>query len=250
MMDFSNGRLAEPFRQQISKLKPGLFRDKAVHIAQLVADGQSPPTGVIPRWAGLLLLTVDTQKDSFWYVLRALGHACRSKLIRYGEVRTFDELVALADARFPIEGLDNTYLHAARAFIDSGGTQDMDADSSRTDQVYRIRIELGSCKFLGQMRLGSGAVFEFELGAGIFIERLVLSFPMAVGDSKMRQTSSFVFIPWKGGQSGCDTVVSVVFVSTDVVSVAEHAYGPCHPVVQHLIVQHDAGVPCRSEHVR
>jgi phage terminase large subunit GpA-like protein len=139
LMDFSNGRLAEPFKDQVSRVKPGVFEAKRDAMRSHVRMGTAPPAGVVPAWAGIVVITADTQKDHFFTVARAWGRGRRSKLLRYGRVETFEDLTALLDAWWPLESDFDLSIQGTRLLIDSGGTRDASTDDgSRTDQVYRF----------------------------------------------------------------------------------------------------------------
>jgi phage terminase large subunit GpA-like protein len=87
LMDFANSRLAEPFEEQASSTKPGLFEDRA--------KLAGPPLKC-PDWTQAVLMSADVQKDHLWYVIRAWGAGARSQLLRYGIASSFEELRTLA----------------------------------------------------------------------------------------------------------------------------------------------------------
>jgi phage terminase large subunit GpA-like protein len=92
---------------------------------------------LLPKWAGRLVMTVDTQKDHFYFVVRCFGAGGRSRRIHHGKASSFEELTALADESFyPYE--DNVFapMRVFMTGIDSAGGK-MGLDHSRTDQVYR-----------------------------------------------------------------------------------------------------------------
>lgn len=131
MMDWRNSRLGEPYEVRTGGVKSDAFDS-------LVAAGHRP--GVVPIWATALLMTADTQKDHFWYIIRAWGVA-RSRLIAHGRCDTFDQLRALAFAtRYPSEDKSAGSMTCAMIGIDSGGGGDIDADMSRTHQVYQFAL--------------------------------------------------------------------------------------------------------------
>jgi len=82
-LNFRNSRLAEPFEEVTATSRPSMFREKAL---------QSESANQRPEWAVTVLCHADVQKDHLWFVIRAWGFGFRSHLIRYGQVRNFDEL--------------------------------------------------------------------------------------------------------------------------------------------------------------
>ena len=71
-------------------------RRKAIH-----------PAGRIPAWATAIVASADTQKDHYWYMVRAWGPGYRSRLVDFGRVETLDDLRrATLEARWPVEGTD------------------------------------------------------------------------------------------------------------------------------------------------
>lgn len=82
MMDFRNSRLAEPFEERASATDVSIIRKKIP---------LSGPPMMVPKWAMLLLGTIDTQSDHLWFTIRAWGAGRRSALIRYGPALSLDE---------------------------------------------------------------------------------------------------------------------------------------------------------------
>lgn len=133
---FYNSKLGEVFRQQVAGAQPSTFAIKS---------RPDPETGFVPikrgtvaPWASRLLMTVDTQKDHFYAVIRAWGHRYRSHRVWHAKVSTFEEIAhVFFNAWFPYQ--DNVYpaLRCHMLGIDSGGGK-MGNDASRTDEVYRF----------------------------------------------------------------------------------------------------------------
>lgn len=94
LMEFVNQTLGQIFEQQIERPKAGLFQEKAA------AGG---PEGKLPTWTKMVLMTVDVQKDHFWYVIRAWGVGYRSRRIEHGRVLSLGEIERLATAVWPGE---------------------------------------------------------------------------------------------------------------------------------------------------
>jgi phage terminase large subunit GpA-like protein len=135
-----NELFAEVYRQSDGKdLVTNVFQRKCR--ADPLVGFVPPKAKMLPPWTARLVLSVDTQKDYFWFVLRAYGAGGRSRRIHHGKAFSFDELTMLADQSFwPYEG---DVLPARRVDfigIDSGGgtkTRKAGVDGSRTDEVYR-----------------------------------------------------------------------------------------------------------------
>jgi phage terminase large subunit GpA-like protein len=129
LMAFTNSWLGEPFRQQIVHAKVSVFEQKAK------SEHAAPPRRV-PDWAKALFATADTQKDHFYFVVRAWGVGYRSQRIDHGLVTSFEELrQRTLDARFPWDGPNRNPVHPQLLGIDSGGT------GNRTHEVYRFALE-------------------------------------------------------------------------------------------------------------
>ena len=121
LMDFYNSRLGEPFKHTVVTTPVGTFSAKA--LASPIRPGTVPP------WATLLLATADTQKDHFYYIIRAWGPRLRSCRVVHGTAATFDELRRLTlDSVFEVAGGEGRTMQPFRLGIDTGGT--------RTNDVY------------------------------------------------------------------------------------------------------------------
>jgi phage terminase large subunit GpA-like protein len=104
----------------VSKLTPSEIRDKS---ALSTAVG-----GIVPAWAVALIISVDTQKDHFWYVVRAWGTNWRSQLVRQERAGTFTELYNLFSTPFATDNGGQVLPQVM--VIDTGGT------GNRTQEVY------------------------------------------------------------------------------------------------------------------
>lgn len=142
LMEFFTQSLGEPFEEQIAALKFETFEKKRQR-------GHKPR--VIPSWGAVLLTSVDTQKEHFYWVTRAWGvhvipgglkRVPRSRLVDRGLASSFEELRLLTlDASYPIEGQEGEVLQPRVMAIDArGGTAAASegTDSSRTDEVFRF----------------------------------------------------------------------------------------------------------------
>jgi len=84
-----------------------------------------------------LLLTVDTQKDHFWYVLRAHGYGMEKEnwLVSCGQLETFAAIEHMMLEREFLDKEGNPHRVAA-VMIDTGGTSIEGQEQTRTYQVY------------------------------------------------------------------------------------------------------------------
>lgn len=126
-MEFWNQELGEPFLDTIATVGPENLVLKA---------DRGYKRGLVPKWAARLMLTCDTQRDHFYWLLRAWGKN-RSRMIDFGTARTFEDLDAIRTSRFKIDGYESEEMGVALTLIDSGGGAKTETDGSRTDQVYK-----------------------------------------------------------------------------------------------------------------
>jgi len=133
MMDFRNSRLAEPFEEQTSKISVNNLESKIE-----AAQSNNWRGGVAPKWTGVVILTVDTQKDHFWAVARAWGHGFRSRLLLFERLESFDQIESLLRASIPVDGGGS--IPPQICLIDSGGTADPETGASRTAAVYQFSL--------------------------------------------------------------------------------------------------------------
>lgn len=126
--NFYNSWLGEIFAQLITKTDAGAIQAKRVETAKRL---------IVPKWAVALFATADTQKDHFYWVIRAWGYGERSQLIHHGVCKTFDELyqVALCST---FQGESGAQWHSAVLLIDSGGNATDASDTTRTQEVYQF----------------------------------------------------------------------------------------------------------------
>jgi hypothetical protein len=94
-MTFRNNTLAEPFEEITATSRPSIFREKAE---------QSEGANQRPKWAVTVICTVDVQKESLWFAMRAWGYGFRSHLIRCGQLRDFSDLFAEANKPYVFIG--------------------------------------------------------------------------------------------------------------------------------------------------
>jgi phage terminase large subunit GpA-like protein len=134
-MDFHTQTLGAPFELQVARTDADFYAEKSRRSPLL--------EGLLPAWTAKVLITIDTQHDHFWVVVRAWGPELRSARIWHGRVETFEELdricfgQAWPFAPDPATG-QPPYdpLVAELVLIDSGGTRLEGDRASRTMQVY------------------------------------------------------------------------------------------------------------------
>jgi len=97
---------------------------------------QTPPL-IIPSWAIALTAGVDTQKYSFWFVVRAWAEDLTSSLVQYGQLHSWADVEALIwRTEFKVENSERT-MAIWRSGIDTGGGETDDDEISRTEEVYQ-----------------------------------------------------------------------------------------------------------------
>lgn len=137
LQDCKNKHHARPFLSEQETVAKGLLRSKCKPNEE---KGWVPgKKGHVPAWGARLIMTIDTQKDKFYWVIRAWGARLRSRLVAYGEVRTFAELEELIYRTYwPNEDPRLPSKRVAFCGIDSGGGIDRaNEDANRTEQVYQ-----------------------------------------------------------------------------------------------------------------
>lgn len=140
-MNFRNSWLAEPFESISATSRPTVIREKA---PLSESANQRPP------WAVSVVTTADVQKDSFWFVTRAWGYGFKSHLLRYGQVRTFDELYTEAFAKpYAFAGVDRLGVSDLLAIDGKYRTNEVFAFARR--DLARILITQGNPQPTGPM---------------------------------------------------------------------------------------------------
>ena len=96
------------------------------------------PAGVVPVEAVALTTGIDSQKDGFWFVVRAWAEDLTSWLIQYGYLVTFADVETLLfQTRYPIHGRRDETMGIWRAGIDTGGGATEDSVWTRTEEIYQ-----------------------------------------------------------------------------------------------------------------
>lgn len=140
-MTFRNSTLAEPYEEVTATSRPSAFREKAA-----LAESANQR----PEWANTVICTADVQKDSLWFVIRAWGYGFKSHLVRYGQVRNFDELYAEAFTKpYAFSGVDRLGVCEMLAIDGKYRTNEV-FEFSRRDPS-RILITQGNPQPIGPM---------------------------------------------------------------------------------------------------
>ena len=127
LQNFYNDSLGLPLKDATELLRSALFRMRAVHAP-----------GIVPDWATHVIATADTQKDHFYYVVRAWGPGDKSMLLTYGIAKTEDELLEeTLGRRFPVADSPVQPVGPSILLIDSGGGMET-PDGSTTHRVYKL----------------------------------------------------------------------------------------------------------------
>ena len=135
LQEFINQRWVRSTKTRSTRLPSGDY-----HAAKI--NTYAP--GVAPNWTSTIIATADSQKDHFWYTVRAWGRDGRSRLLSHGRANSFEDLRAhTLDAWFDVEGYESVggfRLKTSYLFIDSGGglAGAGDGEASITDKVYKF----------------------------------------------------------------------------------------------------------------
>lgn len=126
LQGFINGSLAEPWKNVISSVAE-------LEILKAKAEDLDPYT--VPEEALCLVAFIDTQKNGFFYIVRAFSKDFTSWLIEYGQVSSYDELEELLFERvYPIRGT-SSFMNIWRAGIDVMGGIHVGESFTSTDQA-------------------------------------------------------------------------------------------------------------------
>lgn len=108
----------------------------AVTEAALLRFRSDLPRNLVPPDTARLVLMADTQQDSFYYQVWALGYAptISMQMIRHGQVMRFEDLEGLLLADW--HDHEGRLYRMAGGLIDSGGTRRGYQKHSRTMEVY------------------------------------------------------------------------------------------------------------------
>ena len=130
---FLNNYLALPYEDSERSVSESIFAERA----------DAAPYEV-PEWTTAITAGADTQKDYWWYVVRAWGPTedgrLRSKLLDFGKALSVADLRAKTiDAQFPVEGRPGYVLSPRVLLVDSGGGVE-NLDGTTRDTVYKMAL--------------------------------------------------------------------------------------------------------------
>jgi phage terminase large subunit GpA-like protein len=125
LRDFKNGYAAEPWKDHF--------------VTQAASDILAARTTIepltVPPEAVALTLSIDNQKESKWFAVRAWARDMTSWLVHFGQIFTFDELTDfIRDTTYPVEGSAEVKTWW-RIGIDTGGGKKYE-DMSMTEECY------------------------------------------------------------------------------------------------------------------
>jgi phage terminase large subunit GpA-like protein len=165
-MNFRNSWLAEPDEQVQTKVRPSAVRDK-IKLA--------PAPLIVPRWTGALFATADTQKDHFYFTIRAWGYNYRSQLVHYGQAQTFKELAMIClESVFRSEA--GVEVRPQGLLIDSGGNRTNEVYEFAATDVGRIFPTKGASTSMGKPhrlnRVGNAGMMLYMLDTGFYKDML------------------------------------------------------------------------------
>ncbi len=136
LIDFYNGWLGEPFKDLQQRVELSVIERKCLPNPE---TGFRPhPARLLPAWVGRLVMSIDTQKDHFYWLVRGWGAGRRSIRVDHGIAHSFDALEAISDGtryRYVDDAMPARGVYCCG--IDTGGGMDGKdpADASRTEQV-------------------------------------------------------------------------------------------------------------------
>lgn len=138
LMNFVNSWLGEPWKSKAAEVKS----------AQVMAKKTDVPAGIVPK--GMVLLTggVDCQKGYFYWVIRAWGPGARSQKIANGTAMTFDDVRAVMDTFWPVQG-SGEKLQVVLYAVDSGYNTDAVYDFCYTNYPVTIPVKGASHPLTG-----------------------------------------------------------------------------------------------------
>lgn len=132
MYSFRTETLGEPFEQATVRIPTGQYAEKCERAAL--------EEGVVPWWTSKLLMTVDTQHDHFWGVVRAWGPGMISARVWHGRIEAFAAIDDMLMRQWANERTDRRPSQIDLCLIDSGGTRLEGDAASRTMEVYRWAV--------------------------------------------------------------------------------------------------------------
>ena len=122
LMNFVNGWLAEPFREEVSANKVTNFARATTQYAKFQ----------VPKWGRIITVGADVQKDCLYYCIRVWGARGYSSLMAEGSCLNFEEFERILYSNFICPDTGQVFNGVNLCAIDSG---------YRTDEVYDFCAE-------------------------------------------------------------------------------------------------------------
>lgn len=132
---FDNSHASKPYKVITLKTPEDMIRAMILH---------DRSAREVPAEAVALTMGVDSQKVSYFFVVRAWAKSGESWLVDYGELANKGALIDQLNAVYPVAGRDDVVMPIWRKSIDIGGTRDESRDEgwSRSEEVKLIVMEL------------------------------------------------------------------------------------------------------------
>ncbi|MBI9079178.1 MAG: phage terminase large subunit family protein [Pseudodesulfovibrio sp.] len=137
---FDNSHPSKPFKVITLKTPADQIKAMILH---------DRPARVVPAEAVALTMGIDSQKVSYFFVVRAWAKSGESWLVDYGELGNRSALEIQLEAVYPVAGRDDVVMPIWRKSIDIGGTRDPSRDEgwSRSEEVKLLVMELDDDSF-------------------------------------------------------------------------------------------------------
>ena len=129
LFTFITETLGEPWEQHVERMPASVYEDK---VQRATVD-----EGFLPEWAVLPIISIDTQMDHFYAVVRGWGPGRKSARVWHNRVGSFEDLEEICfRRRWPYVGDVAPPAGARMVLIDTGGTRRDEDSLSRTMEVY------------------------------------------------------------------------------------------------------------------
>jgi phage terminase large subunit GpA-like protein len=125
LQDFYNNVLGLPFEQRAATLKKE-------DIEAIIAISPKFQKGQLIEKPDVILMSTDTQGESFWYLVEALYPNGTASIVDWGEAQTFEDLKVIYRRTYPILGTQDS-VGIYKSLIDMGG--------NRTEQVKEFCLK-------------------------------------------------------------------------------------------------------------
>jgi phage terminase large subunit GpA-like protein len=128
---FTNQWLGEPFTDVAEKIEPTAISGRTEN---------SYPRGHVPAGVKAIVMGVDVQLDYFVYELVGFGRGRRSYSIREGVCHSFEDLISIGSAGYPVIGSEGLTMPASWMAVDSAyRTAEVYEFAKSTPGVYAVK---------------------------------------------------------------------------------------------------------------